>query len=430
MASFNLPKGYSIRSVDRKVLAHQTVTAPSVAQPSDSIISPAKTPPVPPPATDPLSTQSTLGVLTSFMGTYAGTGFNTIFRPKSKTDQTPFNNPVILVKSDADDNILQMNLTTEQLTFSNGLGDIPNRGLGSQPDVKLHGVGYLQTIQDVTNGDPVDIHFEPGLWISVPATVVPPRKASLSRMASIPHGTTINAQSTSQPQVIQGALVIPEYEKFQPMGTTPFKIGATPKDPKDVFDSMDFHNNSTSRIPQDLSTFIRAGTITPEILRNPHKVLNDINKQRKILRSVVFTVSTEPTDPKKPLLGGGTDNIDFLVGNGPTPDSTPNARAVSMSSIFWISTVQLDIVVPPMKVSDGPKCLPRHDPTCRVPLPCFEIIPPYDLTAPKTITVEYVQIQYSQTVILNFAGDSWPHVSVATLVPQGALPVPKSVWQH
>ena len=37
------------------------------------------------------------------------------------------------------------------------------------------------------------------------------------------------------------------------------------------------------------------------------------------------------------------------------------------------------------------------------------------------------QIQYSQEVILNFRGKSWPHVSVASLVPADPIPVPASL---
>ena len=29
---------------------------------------------------------------------------------------------------------------------------------------------------------------------------------------------------------------------------------------------------------------------------------------------------------------------------------------------------------------------------------------------------EYLQLQYTQTVLLNFSGLSWPHVSAATLL--------------
>jgi hypothetical protein len=42
--------------------------------------------------------------------------------------------------------------------------------------------------------------------------------------------------------------------------------------------------------------------------------------------------------------------------------------------------------------------------------------------------VESTQIQYSQQVFLNFNGLTWPHISVATLVPSDAIPVPPSVW--
>jgi hypothetical protein len=61
------------------------------------------------------------------------------------------------------------------------LGDVPNRGFGTQPDITLNGVSYVQSISDVTNiatgkGDnpPKGIHFEPGLWMHVPASTVNP----------------------------------------------------------------------------------------------------------------------------------------------------------------------------------------------------------------------------------------------------------------
>ena len=54
--------------------------------------------------------------------------------------------------------------------------------------------------------------------------------------------------------------------------------------------------------------------------------------------------------------------------------------------------------------------------------------PPVAITAPRQIQVNATQIQYSQQVLLNFAGLSWPHVSVATLVPANPLPVPASAF--
>jgi hypothetical protein len=61
--------------------------------------------------------------------------------------------------------------------------------------------------------------------------------------------------------------------------------------------------------------------------------------------------------------------------------------------------------------------------------PCWTIVDPgRDLTESRVITLEFKQIQYSQTVILNFNGLSWPHVSVARLVPSSTLAVPPTAW--
>jgi hypothetical protein len=48
------------------------------------------------------------------------------------------------------------------------------------------------------------------------------------------------------------------------------------------------------------------------------------------------------------------------------------------------------------------------------------------LTPPggRLAAIKTPQIQYSQQVLLNFNGLSWPHVSVATLVPASPVPVP------
>jgi hypothetical protein len=69
--------------------------------------------------------------------------------------------------------------------------------------------------------------------------------------------------------------------------------------------------------------------------------------------------------PPSPL--GGITNIPFV---------NTNAKATTMSAIFWIEKVQ--------------------DSTGSI----------------------FMQLQYTQTVILDFIGIKWPHVSVATLVKQ------------
>ena len=117
-----------------------------------------------------------------------GHGFNTIFRPNNPT--TPTFPPPLATS----DNVLELNLTQESLSFSPNLSSIPNRGSGTQGDIFLNGVPYLQQINDVTSLPANGIHFEPGMWLSVPVTTNPNEPATLARMASIPHGTTIVSQ--------------------------------------------------------------------------------------------------------------------------------------------------------------------------------------------------------------------------------------------
>jgi len=51
------------------------------------------------------------------------------------------------------------------------------------------------------------------------------------------------------------------------------------------------------------------------------------------------------------------------------------------------------------------------------PVVSFSVTSQTPTAEDTTINVPYTQIQYTQTVLLNFNGLTWPHVSVATLVP-------------
>ncbi|KAI9660917.1 MAG: hypothetical protein M1821_009244 [Bathelium mastoideum] len=366
---------------------------------------------------EPLAVSATpappLGVLSNFTGDFAGTGFNTIFRPNSgPPTTTTFPNPVNPTPPTApSENVLELNLTTETLSFSKSLGSVPNRGLQGQNDIFLNGVPYVQAINDVTNqntgkadGAPIGIHFEPGLWMHLPATTADPVLGeSLVRMASIPHGTTINAQTLAP----TGSFEDPP--QIAPVNITPFIIGnPTQTIP---FASQTAANIDTPRLPQDLSKFIAAGTITQAILDDPNTVLRKANTGLKITNTIVFTVSTTPSAPE---LGGGTANIAFLQGNS---NAGPNANAAQMQAVFWIETVQWEIEVPAFKVGHAPLHVKPKAPHAGARVPTFVIHPTHDIAEPKQITVTSTQIQYSQTVLLNFAGLTWPHASVATLVP-------------
>ena len=398
-ATISLPSDFEIHGVTSKLLSKEISTTP-----------------VPP-----------LLALDNFKGTFAGKGLNTIFRPQSSKTPTTFPIPPIS-PTEPPDNVLEVNLTTETLAFADALGSVPNRGLFGQGDIFLSGVPYVQTIQDVTNpatgkadGPATGIHFEPGLWMRVPASKNNPKQVeTLNRMASIPHGTTINAQgiaptpnnTTSGPPIIHVTNI------------TPFQIDK----PRDLipFPSQTATSENSLRVPQDLKPFIKEKTITQAILDDPNTVLRNANTGKSITKTITIDISTSP---KAPQLGGGTANIDFLLGTKTTGStSAPNANAVQMDATFWISDVSHKITVPVHALGQGPLEIAAPSPAPGAPAPSFIVDPDVAITAPKIITVTSTQIQYSQRVLLNFAGLSWPHVSVATLIPKDPIKVPNSVF--
>jgi hypothetical protein len=387
---------------------------PSIKLPSDFIFGhlrpdhlvPAA--PAPPPP---------LGPLSAFVGDWVGNGFNTIFRPDNDVTPTPLPNPVPPPPPPRD-NILELNLTSEHLTFSRSLGSVPNRGTTPQGDIFLNGVPYLQTIQDITiHGEKVGIHFEPGMWIHVPATNVPPVGESVTRMASIPHGTTIEAQGTFETK--------PGPPNIPAVDITPFLTGSNPIK-KIPFASQTAANPNTPRIPQDLSRFIAAGTITQALLDDPNKLLRDHISKQKINSTTTIFISTAPPPPDG-FFGGGTDNIAFLLGQAAA--TAPNAQAAQMVAVFWIETVEEVLLVPPYHVGEPSFALRAKRSVQGQRVPTFFVTPPHDLDMPHELTVTFTQIQYSQTVLLNFAKLTWPHVSVNTLVPEDNIIIPPSAWK-
>jgi hypothetical protein len=118
---------------------------------------------------------------------------------------------------------------------------------------------------------------------------------------------------------------------------------------------------------------------------NPNLALQEAILGQNITDTVVLIVSTNATNLTTPTPAiphdpnpsgtvidiaapsGGITNIPFVV---------QNANATQMDAIFWIE----------------------------------KVLQPDGST--------FMQLQYTQTVILNFLGINWPHVSVATLVKQ------------
>ena len=346
-----------------------------------------------------------LGPLAAFTKKFTGRGFNTIFRPQNST--TPTELPIPQPNSD---NILELNLTIEMLSFMEPLGSVPNRGR-QQADIFLNGVPYLQSISDVT--DPLKvtpIHLEPGIWVIVPPTTDPAEPVTtVARLASIPHGTTINAQGTIA-SIAGGPASggsAPDALKIQRVDITPFSIGTTNKI---SFPSQKVVNAGTARIPQDLSS---VPAITQDLLGNPNSLLDNHIAGMTILFTDVLTIDTQ----QSAIPGGGTDNIDFLVGDA----AAPNADAHRMSAMFWIEIVQAQIEVGPLNAGGSQTVSPVVP--AGAPAPTFTVTSASAIIDKQSITVTYTQIQYSQNVSLNFATLTWPHVSVATLVPFGEIAI-------
>ncbi len=99
-----------------------------------------------------------------------------------------------------------------------------------------------------------------------------------------------------------------------------------------------------------------------------------------------------------------------------------------MDAVFWIETVEFTIEVPVFEPGQPPLIIPAETGAAGQPVPEFLVNPPISIKAPRQIKVPAPQIQYSQQVLLNFNHLSWPHVSVATLVPATPVPIPPSAW--
>ena len=214
-----------------------------------------------------------LGPLAQLPGTWIGTGFNTIWRPHHPDSPQ--------------DRFLELNLTTETLAFSKINGAIPNRGL-VMPDINLFGVTYLQQIAEASSG--TGLHIEPGIWVHVPATGDPNEPTTVVRMGSIPHGTAILAQGTTQ-FLEGGPPHIPDNNII------PFGIGSPPPANSDF-------GAAEQEFPElDLSveTAFRHASpgVTQAMVQNPNSVLQAAIAG-KPMKSRTFIEITTTHNPRVP----------------------------------------------------------------------------------------------------------------------------------
>jgi len=322
-------------------------------------------------APTPSPASNLLGPLGILSGTWKGQGFNQIWRPFHPGAGDP----------PGQDRFLELNQTLETLQFDEIPGDIPNRGLFAQPDINLHGLRYLQQVQDAIvlgpNGELAGIHVEPGIWLAVPPTTANPvEPTTVARLANIPHGVSLVAQGAALPP-ISGPPPIP------PISIAPFPIN-TPPPPDNTITPPTFPERNLSTPTNFRTDLGDVPNVTQEIVDNPNKILELGLQGKTVISTITLNISTllpnplpppnapPPPPPPPPSNGGGISNIAFLLGAG----NNPNAATFQMDATFWIETLQ----EPDGKI--------KH------------------------------QLQYSQRVLLNFNTLSWPHVSVATLIKQ------------
>jgi hypothetical protein len=254
---------------------------------------------------------------------------------------------------------LELNGTHETLEFMAIGGDIPNRG-DIETTILLHGIHYLQSVTDCE--DSSAIHKEPGLWIHVPKSAENPNETYV-RQAAIPHGDSLVAQSTFFATDNGGP-------KIAPVNALPFPLSNPIPGLNDVTHAV--ITNPTYLEPY--LTFplpvecLPKGLNAADTIKDPTIVLRATIAPQNIVETKVIGITTSfpsPLTNSPPIQG--IVNIPFVV---------KNANAAQMDAIFWIEKV----------------------------------------THPQDSKKHYMQLQYVQRVILDFAGIHWPHVSVATLI--------------
>lgn len=295
-----------------------------------------------------------LGPLADLEGTWIGTGYNLIALPDYTRGHT-FR--------------LRLNTTVEILEFEQIGANVPNRGSFSgefdpqgQDDIDIYGLRYLQRIADGKNQQP--LHIEPGFWLHVPQTEWPEFPKSVVREAVIPHGNSLLAvgeygKSESEDESDNVRNSIPEICSFPTRQSGDSVDDAYLKPFTQPFEDFDV-----------------------DLIKNPNLALTrtiDNQKQNskvitKTVRLHVSAKNAKESNAHPDGRNGGIANIPFIV---------KNANVKEFDSTFWIETVEDRVLNKEGK--EGRK---------------------------------FLQLQYTQTVVLDYFQMDWPHISVATLIKQ------------
>ncbi len=383
---------------------------------------------------DPITLAVDLGPLANLAGTWKGEGFSQMWRPDN-TDPAS-NNPSGIRR------FLQLNRTRETLTFTTIPNAIPNRGVGDQPDITIYGLHYLQSIND---GDPKKfpnhgeaLHIEPGLFLNVPSSgkkadgtlvadgnVLP---ATIVRLGTVPHGVSVLMQGLTPsiipvagPPNIPDIYPIPELPAFVPSppsmntgrGIQPANLGpyTAANPPLHAVPEVVLANDiagSQSNGPYDATTGVDP-VLFQRAVDNPNQLLRDKLVGQDVLGHITLDLTSEfaANSLSSANVANSIGNIPFLgipqlVGDtGAHAVASNNALVKSARATFWLELVRSPHHGPDRGHGGRPFEVPDHGPL-------------HGLTKFHGHNV-FLQLQYSQVVILVFNKVLWPHITIATL---------------
>jgi len=357
----------------------------------------------------PITTALNLGPLASLQGSWRGAGFNAIWRPDNPEEMPPTANPNTR-------RYLELNLTNDSFDFHIIPGVVPNRGLNPQTDLNLYGLHYLQRVSDAdlppfsTAGQA--LHIEPGLFMNVPASTTPEHEPSIVRMASIPHGVTVmmegktpSSSPVSGPPHIPHIFPLREFPTFVPgvppdpptdlptlvtpkasdgNGIQPVEVPVSQPPVEHLVPEVVLGNDSTG----SQSNGPYPATIPQKYVDNPNHVLREAIAHQDILGHITIDLDSKAVRRE-------ISNIPFLgnLDNALNAPFTANAFVESARATFWIEWVRI----------------PNYPHIPREACPEVREIEPF---WPEPT---YLQLQYSQVVILVFNQVRWPHITVGTL---------------
>ncbi|MGA7445240.1 MAG: heme-binding protein [Terriglobales bacterium] len=425
----------------------------------------------------PGMTALNLGPLAFLAGCWRGPGFNAIWRPDNPKS-LPHEHPPDKTKRFLELNLPNDSFDFQIIPGvvpNRGLNpqtDLKLYGLhylqrvsdaDPHPSKKVEPHGYSTTAGQA-------LHIEPGLFMKVPASKQPDpgdtpivNEDAIVRMASIPHGVTVLMQGRnpgSKPH--PGAPHIPALKPFSSHGNEypglspipfpgpyvaapspapplPDELQPAPVPPGPNPPGVGIQPITTTTTVVNGTTILPgAQHVVPEInialdtlhpksqssgpfpasfqgfINDPNSILRDAIEGQDILGHITIHLTTDSLSKDgKPTQGVGSfyetvSNIPFLGVANQTPPNPlpsqpanvateaapiPNAFVYSASATFWIEWV---------RIPDYP--ILKEDPG-----PAIKELEPF---WPEGT---YLQLQYSQLVILIFNNVLWPHVTVGTL---------------